>query len=244
MEYRIEYNSTCAGGVNPDPLTIDSPYTSTAMDIMELAVDEGREYRFEATYFGVSIGGYFIDTVNGTSGNDSCYWFFYIQPPGGDDFKPQIGVSTYIPGENFIFTLRYETFRQPEMLSTTLNIEFLDPVCSTATPPEPAMVSIPTGSNVLAVMQRAVDNFGRDYRFSATYFGSELGFFIDTLSGTSSNVEDNCFWIYYIDPPNGDEFKANLGVSNYIVPADGYTITWRFMQVTDDTSQVAKVNML
>ena len=236
MEYRIEYNDDRCGGVNPAPVTIDSPYTSTAMDIMELAVDEGREYRFEATYFGVSTGGYFIDAVNGTENSDPCFWFFYVQPPDGDEFKPDIGVSTYIPGANFIVTLRYETFQQQAMLTTGYTIEFSDLVCSTATPPESRQVSIPVGSNALAVMEQAVNLFGSDYRFSGTYFGSTLGLFVDTLNGVSNNVEESCFWIYYIELPDGSEMRANLGVSNYVVPADDYSIIWRFMRVDEEAN--------
>ena len=243
VTYRVEYNddSIECSGTNLQPLTIGSSYTSTAMDIMELARDQGEEYQFSATYFGASIGGYFIDSVNGRPGENGCYWFFYIQAPGGSAFKPQIGVTTYVPGDDFVVILRYETFRQPAMFSSNMAIEYPEPTCSTATPPPDAAVSIVQGGTALDVMEQA-GNMGSDYRFSATYFGSDLGFFIDTLNGVSSNVDENCFWLYFIMTPNGIIEIADLGVSSYVIPADGYTIIWRYVHpMNHEGSHVAKV---
>ena len=80
-------------------------------------------------------------------------------------------------------------------------------------------------------MQNAADQFGQSFRFSVTYFGSEFGYFIDTLNGVSSNIENNCYWIYFIGLPDGRESKATLGISSYHVPADGYSIIWSFTQI-------------
>ncbi len=230
VAYRIEYSidSEACAGDNPAPLMINSSYTSTAMDIMELARDSGRDYQFSATYFGVSTGGYFIDSVNGRPGDNGCYWFFYIQAPGGSAFKPQIGVTTYVPGDNFAVILRYETFRQPAMFSSTLTIEYPEPTCSMDTPPPDVTVSIFQGGNALDVMEQA-GNIGPDYRFSATYFESDLGFLIDTLNSNENNeTGNNCNWIYFIMNPEGSIVLGSVGVSNYIIPADGYTIIWRY----------------
>ncbi len=49
--------------------------------------------------------------------------------------------------------------------------------------------------------------------------------------------------------PDGVVFKAELGVSNYIIPGDAYTIIWRYIHpiemdtttTTTAASQVAKV---
>jgi len=271
VEYRIEYNpetaEECGVGVNPDPLVIESNPTSTAMDIMELAVNEGTQYRFKATYFGVSTGGYFIDAINGTSNSDTCFWFFYILPPDSAEFRPNVGVSTYIPGSDFIMTLRYETFqpiptpqynttlptsqptRTPQYYNTTLTIQYPDPRCPTATPPDPITVSIDQGSNVLTLMEQAVNIGGRPYRFSGTFFETPLGLFIDTLNNVSNNSSEECYWIYYIDPPNGDEFETNLGVSSYIIPGNNYDVIWRYRQSTPipggaSTAKIAPLSIL
>ena len=232
VTYRVEYNddNDACEGTNLQPLTINSSFTSTAMDIMELARDEGREYNFSATYFGFL--GYFIDSVNGRPGENDCFWFFYIQAPGGSAFKPQIGVTTYVPGDNFVVILRYETFRQPAMFSSNMTIEYPEAACSTATPPPDAAVSIVQGGTALDVMEQA-GNMGSDYRFSATYFGSGLGFFIDTLNGVSNNQTNACNWLFFIMTPDGAVEQASVGVSNYIVPADDSTVVWRYMNASE-----------
>ena len=234
VTYRVEYNddNDACEGTNPAALTIDSSSTSTAMDIMELARDEGREYNFSATYFGFL--GYFIDSVNGRPGGNDCFWFFYIQAPGGSAFKPQIGVTTYVPGNNFVVILRYETFRQPAMFSSNMIIEYPEAACSTATPPPDAAVSIVQGGTALDVMEQA-GNTGREYRFSATYFGSNLGFSIDTLNGVSNNQTNTCNWLFFIMTPDGAVEQASVDVSNYIVPADDYAVIWRYMDSSGNT---------
>ena len=79
-------------------------------------------------------------------------------------------------------------------------------------------------------MESAVDEFGSDYRFSATYFGNELGYFIDTINGTSSDAASNCFWFIFIKPPNGDEVLSPLGVSNFRIRRSGFAMVWRYMK--------------
>lgn len=175
VTYRIEYNGDapqCAGE-NPAPLEITVPDTSSAMDIMEVASSQGNQYHFTATYFGQSLGGYLIDSVNGVFPQGGCFWFFYIQGPEGNEFRPPIGVTNYIPGDNFVFTLRYETNtnRLPPMLPSTVAIEYPDVTCSDSTPPANVDTFVFQGGSALTLMENAVSfaPSGPDYRFSASY---------------------------------------------------------------------------
>ena len=91
-------------------------------------------------------------------------------------------------------------------------ILYEDETCSNNTAP-PA-ISLPLKQrNILAmtIMERAVD-VDRAYRFSATYFGSELGYFIDKINGTAS--AGTCYWKVCIKAIDGTVQVANVGVSN------------------------------
>ena len=66
----------------------------------------------------------------------------------------------------------------------------------------------------MTIMERAVD-VDRAYRFSATYFGSELGYFIDKLNGTAS--AGSCFWKVCVKAADGTVQVANVGVSSLII---------------------------
>ena len=107
-------------------------------------------------------------------------------------------------------------------------IEFSDPFCSNNTAPPPVWVKVKRQSTALDVMEQAVDTFGAPYRFSATYFGAPLGYFIDSINGTASDLGSSCFWFFFIRKPSGKEFLSPVGVSNFRVPGRGYSIIWRF----------------
>lgn len=83
-------------------------------------------------------------------------------------------------------------------------------------------------------MEQAVTNFGAPFRFSATYFGARLGYFINAINGTESDPFESCFWFFFIRRPRGTEFLSPVGVSNFQIPGNGYSIIWRFMQNEDD----------
>ena len=208
---------------------------------MELAVDQDRSYRFSATYSGTQLG-YLIDTINGTSSDDPCYWFFYYQPPGMDPVFSNLGVSSFaIPDNGGRVIFRYET--SPESSNTSFptptptsiptmrlqvnyQLEYTQQRCSgDSTPPPPVTVEIPVGSVALRVMELAVDQ-DRSYRFSATYFGTQLGYFIDTINGTSS--DDPCYWFFYYQPPRMDPVFSNLGVSSFVIPDNGGRVIFRY----------------
>lgn len=257
MTYRIQFNGdsqNCAG-VSPTERVVYSPYTSTAIEIMERAREVyGMDYQFTAKYYGVSMGGYFIESVSGVynKADYSCSWAFYIQAPGGQEFKPSIGVSTYVPGDNFIFTLRYESFRQAPTISSKMAIQYNDATCFPSTPPTPpptATVSIPqAGATALDVMQAADDNCGfdcnckcvskYDYSFVATYQIS--GFIVDALNNVINS--NRCKWVLFIENPNGIVTQGAPSPSNQQIPAEGYTVIWRYMQQSVGTNTTSRVS--
>ena len=89
-------------------------------------------------------------------------------------------------------------------------------------------VKIPIQGSAQQVLEKSVD-YGREYRFTATFFNHKLGYFVDAINGTSGNVKTNCFWLFYIRlPKKPKEFLPNVGVSNYVIPADGFTVIMRY----------------
>ena len=222
-------------------MTVTIPVGGVAQRVMELAVDQDRSYRFSATYFGTQLG-YFIDTINGTTSNNPCFWFFYYQPPGMNPIFANLGVSNFvIPDNEGRVIFRYETFTEssnasfptptpapvPTMrLQVNYQLEFPQQRCpGGSSPPPPVSVEIPVGSVAQRVMELAVDQ-DRSYRFSATYFGTQLGYFIDTINGTTSN--NPCFWFFYYQPPGMNPVLANLGVSNFVIPDNEGRVIFRY----------------
>ena len=114
-------------------------------------------------------------------------------------------------------------------------MEYPDFGCSSAPDPDTVTVTVPIKSRALIVMQEAA-SMNSDLRFSATYFGSELGYFIEKLNGTNSDLGKSCFWFIYIRDPKGNEFLSPLGVSNYVLRGNGYSIVWRFQQYIPENS--------
>ena len=87
-------------------------------------------------------------------------------------------------------------------------------------------VIIPSNGSALNVMEASVD-ISPAYRFTATYFGSTLGYFITTINGTPSS--QTCYWFfYYKEPGSLHPIFSNVGVSNYHIPTNGYTIIMRY----------------
>ena len=243
VNYQLEFpQQRCPGGSSPPPpVSVEIPVGSVAQRVMELAVDQDRSYRFSATYFGTQLG-YFIDTINGTTSNNPCFWFFYYQPPGMKPIFANLGVSNFvIPDNGGRVIFRYETFTEssnasfptptpapvPTMrLQVNYQLEFPQQRCpGGSSPPPPVSVEIPVGSVAQRVMELAVDQ-DRSYRFSATYFGTQLGYFIDTINGTTSN--NPCFWFFYYQPPGMNPVLANLGVSNFVIPDNGGRMIFRY----------------
>ena len=218
---------------------------------MELAYDEGGEdYSFSATYYGVPTGGYMIDSIAGVPNKKSCSWFLYIQAPDQvSAAKTSIGVSTYIPGNNFLIMLRYEpSFPSSYTINSAETIEFSDASCFSSTPPTPpptmSVNYIPEGSTALDVMQNAEDNCKfvcncydtnkYDYSFRAVYQGKEKGFAVDTISKVSDS--DDCKWTLFIKNPSGEEVPVSVNPSIFVMPGTGYGLIWRYMQRVESST--------
>ncbi len=227
VNYRVEYNDNgSCGGLTSVPLSVSvsAPYFGTALDVMELAANQGEEFQFEATYTQVGV---VIDSVNDTEATSECFWTFYVRSPSGMELRPNESVSEYIPGNNIEVILRYETFSPAVIISTTYTIEYPDSVCTSSTPPDTVTVATPLGSNALDVMERAVIEYGSAYGFSVNYLGA-AGHVIKTLSGETTNV--NCSWTAYVTTPSGVRTQLADSVSLYMLPDSGYTLTLRYSE--------------
>lgn len=233
MWYHIEYPDDACPGSNPPSLPIEAPYFATALNIMQLAVDVGSEYEFQAEYY--ANLGYQILVLNGRSGAwpSPCSWVFYVESPNGVEKISEVGVSSYVPGDNFAVRLRYEPY-PTNPLSVTYNVEYLAS-CSAAPSPGPIDVSyLPLESTALTVMENAV--FNPAYKFKATYCGTNKGFFIDAINGTDNMPGSLCYWNFLVMTPTGAVTVPGVGVSNYIVPDQGYTIIMEYGPVSEQQS--------
>lgn len=112
-----------------------------------------------------------------------------------------------------------------QMIEVNYELQFPVESCSDKVPPTAVVVNVGVGSPALAVLEGA-SNISRDYRFTATYFNTTLGYFIDTINGTTS--ECPCFWFFYVQEPGGQPELADVGVSNYIIPGSGYSVMFRY----------------
>ena len=75
------------------------------------------------------------------------------------------------------------------------------------TPLKPVSVYIPVGGSALQVMENAANKFGKQYFFTAKYYGSLQGFFIESINGVAS---DN--WEFLIKTPDGHVKRPHEGV--------------------------------
>lgn len=113
-------------------------------------------------------------------------------------------------------------------IEVTYTIEYNE-TCSNVTGSNSVQVKVPKkDTTALNVMEQAVTDNGEDYRFSATYYGEELGYFIDTINGTSSDVDNACFWFFYTISFAGEETLSPVGVSNANIKEDESAVVWRF----------------
>lgn len=90
----------------------------------------------------------------------------------------------------------------------------------------PIKVTIPVNGTALNVMEASVD-VSPAYRFTATYFGSTLGYYINTINGTAAS--DTCYWEFFYQVPGSlQPVSSDVGVSNYTIPTDGYSIIMQY----------------
>ena len=88
-----------ASGTDPpsSPVTVAVPAGSTALDVMEGAVDISNGFQFSATNFGATLG-FAIDQISGTANrpDDNCFWVFLVDYNDGDGPQPSnVGVSHF-----------------------------------------------------------------------------------------------------------------------------------------------------
>ena len=97
------------------------------------------------------------------------------------------------------------------------------PANRTTPPPSyPVTITVPSGSTVLDVMQQAVGIDGQTqsaFKFSATNFGPQLGFFIDAIGGTSAinTGSSGCYWQLLYRYLNNPLTSSNVGASHFSI---------------------------
>ena len=78
----------------------------------------------------------------------------------------------------------------------------------------------------------AVSDYGASYKFTATYFGSALGYLIDAINDVPVAVTQLppsvCYWEFYVKYPNGTEVSSPVGVSSFTFNSSGYGMTMRY----------------
>lgn len=239
INFLVEYsqaNGTC-GGVNLDPLTLTVSDFSTVLGIMEAAARRGTIYEFSTTFTEADGNtGYSVDSIGNTRNAPPCYWLYYVQS-GGVELTPTVGIAEYVPGNNFRVILRYrEVLSSTQKITTSYEIQHLDSVCTSATPPSQLSITTPTESTALDVMEEAVRENGRLYRFSTEYVsflagstGQSYGHVIRQVGGVAEN--GSCYWAAFVTTPSGNESGLSVPVSAYTLPGDGYTLTLRFVEL-------------
>lgn len=85
-------------------------------------------------------------------------------------------------------------------------------------------------------MKAAVDKDSSKYKFTATYYGSSLGFFIDAIGGVPAAPNSEFYWAFYYSIGNGKPIKSDKGVSDFIIPSSNYTIIMKYIsaKVSDE----------
>ena len=120
-----------------------------------------------------------------------------------------------------------------------------DPRCVAEgqSPPPPTTVMVDPQSTALNVMEAAVVGFDPTYRFSATYFGEEVGYFIDRIGNATVNMDRDCFWVYYVisTTVGGGEtlYPPSGGISNFFIPANGTRIAWTLLAIDQESHNVS-----
>ena len=97
-------------------------------------------------------------------------------------------------------------------------------------------VTIPCGGTALQVMEAATDYpdpaVARMYRFTATYFGSVLGYFINAINMVPDTIEQptngSCYWLFLVETPDGKTLSSIVGVSSFTFDSDGYGMIMRY----------------
>ena len=114
------------------------------------------------------------------------------------------------------------------------NLTFPDRSCpATNTPPGLITVIVETGSTALDVMIAAADK-DSSYNFKSTYYGNS-GYFIDAVNGTEN--KDPCYWFFYYIIPGLSPQRSQFGVSNVVVPGNGFTVILSYMSYSPSENE-------
>ncbi len=54
-----------------------------------------------------------------------------------------------------------------------------------------------------------------------------FGIFVDSINNVENSMELNCWWLYNIKKPNGEEVSPEVGADQYRV-SNGDTVVWRY----------------
>ena len=94
----------------------------------------------------------------------------------------------------------------------------------------PQKVSVPYGSTAQTVMEMGA-NAKSELKFQATYYGADLGYFVDKI-GDTPNAPTKKYWIMYV----GQEpylQPSPVGIS-YWIPPPNSTVEMRFEDTAAD----------
>lgn len=97
----------------------------------------------------------------------------------------------------------------------------------------PLKIVITNGQTALHVLENAVHTANdTQYQFTATFY--VFGYHVHTINGTSDTFGSPvpkipCYWTFWTKKPSDNVRVFSLvGVTQYVVPADNYTIIMRY----------------
>lgn len=255
ITYLVEYsqpNGTC-GGVDLDPLLLTVSDFSTVLHIMETAAaTNGARFEFSTTFTEADGNtGYIVDSIGNTTNSPPCYWLYYVRSGDAEEI-PSVGIAEYVPGNNFRVILRYGEVIGSRQITTRYVVQHRDSVCTSATPPNELRISTPADSTALDVMEEAVRENGRSYRFSTRYALFSAGAMDRSYGHVIKQVGDvaengSCYWAAFVTTPSGEESTLSVPVSAYTLPGGGYILTLRFLElqqpISTSTRSGAKVRI-
>ena len=86
-------------------------------------------------------------------------------------------------------------------------------------------VTVPVGATAQNVMEAGA-NANPNLRFVAMYYNTQLGYFINKIGNVGG--DPNMYWQLLWSENNGPLIPSDKGVSNFVIPAAGYTIWMRY----------------
>ena len=105
--YEIQYNESCIDKTPPKPVKITTSYGTNGQQIMEIAANHNKRYRFTGK-FGFFSSGYSIDIIDDVEDNKdtNCFWLLYVGTKFGVRLSP-VGITGWIPFPDSKIIWRY-----------------------------------------------------------------------------------------------------------------------------------------